>query len=400
MRPSSLAALLVCWSLSAFADSPRALLTEADMVLERAQDLAEHGFFSGGQCMRRVPDRIEVARDALADAAEDEDAFDDRGYRMQLKTLKRARKKVEQALDTAQSASCPGQVMALLGVAVSRTKRAEDKLEDRRTHNWQDPGLPPGPPPGQGQPRAELAPLAVYENQPFEGVMAVRVDVTRLTLMGLQGRQVGFTVQVKSDTGRMSEVRRSGPVTVPSSPYVWDNAYAQYFKIPDLLRLSLGQGRLSARVAVVDDTGRELTSAETVFSITGGPPPPPQAPPGVPVVARDCGTGPDDSGCLLQKNGKWPMDAETFRGLTQSLRGTPSEFSKKEMVESVLANQVLTAKQLGALFDLFQSEFNRMDLAKLAVPKLTNPSAALGLSVKFDSSFNRSEYVKLVSAQR
>lgn len=394
IRAISLAVLTL--SAHAFAQSPRSLLTEADMVLQRAQTLAAGGFYGSGQCAVRMPTRIEMTRDALEDVLEDEDDRDQVSLRVQYKLVKRVRKHVEKTVGEATQARCNPQVAQLLTHAANRIEKAEDRLEDFRKNGWQ--WVEPAP---VLLGRATLSPLTVYQQQAFEGAMSVRVDVPRVVVEGMQGRAVAFVAQARSvNGGRQGPVLRSQPVTVPASPYAWENAYAQFFKHQDLQLLDGGKkGRFIARIALVDERGAELGAQETSFEVQFGPGLPPGPPPGMPVV-RDCGTGPDDAGCGVQRNGRWAMDAETFGGLMTTLKATSSEFTKKEMTENIVKGQALTAKQLGFVLDQFNSEFTKLEVAKLAVPVVVNPPAAIGLSVKFNSSFNRGEFVKLVTAQK
>jgi sRNA-binding protein len=116
-------------------------------------------------------------------------------------------------------------------------------------------------------------------------------------------------------------------------------------------------------------------------------------------MQRDCGTG-NDPGCQLSRGGALPMDRGTFQGLMTSLQNTPSELSREQMVGNVLVNNGITALQLGQVLDQFRSEVSKMNVAKKAAPRVADPGNAIGHSVKFRSSINQTEYVKLMSAQR
>ena len=111
-------------------------------------------------------------------------------------------------------------------------------------------------------------------------------------------------------------------------------------------------------------------------------------------AARDCGTG-NDPGCNLA--GPAPMDAVSFRGLVSALSSTPNEFTKLDLVRNAVANQRLTAQQLGPLLDQFQNEFVKLDMAKAAVPRLVDPQHALVHSGKFRNTFIASDFSKLLS---
>jgi hypothetical protein len=116
-------------------------------------------------------------------------------------------------------------------------------------------------------------------------------------------------------------------------------------------------------------------------------------------LGRDCGTG-EDSGCTMKRNGKYPMDAEEFRGLLHALKTNDNEISRFEIAEAALRSSLLTAKQLGPILELFENEIYRFDVAKIAAPRLVNPSHALGHSSKFHNSIYAADYTKLMTSQR
>jgi hypothetical protein len=125
------------------------------------------------------------------------------------------------------------------------------------------------------------------------------------------------------------------------------------------------------------------------------PPPPPGRGP-----ARDCGTGPQDPGCGMQRNGRWAMDAMAWSGFYNSLRGTPNELTRQSMAQQVLGNQAITAAQLGLLMDLFANELTRLDVAKYAATRVTNPMHAIGWSTKFQNSILAQDYVTVMGRQQ
>ncbi len=128
------------------------------------------------------------------------------------------------------------------------------------------------------------------------------------------------------------------------------------------------------------------------------PPPPGQFPPQA--QQRDCGTGPQDPGCMMRRNGRWAMDVNSWGGLYASLRATQNELTRQSMVESAIGDQGLTAMQLGLLMDLFQSEILRMDVAKFCAGRVVNPQHAYGLSTKFRNSIYADDFVQMMAQQR
>lgn len=134
------------------------------------------------------------------------------------------------------------------------------------------------------------------------------------------------------------------------------------------------------------------------------PPPPPMTqplPPPPPGQAyRDCGTGPQDPGCGMQKNGRWSLDGRAWNGILISLRGQMNELVREQSVQSMLGPQVVTADQLGQLLDLFNNEITRLDVAKFMAPRVVNPLHALQFSTKFRNGLLGQEYTQVMSSQR
>lgn len=123
------------------------------------------------------------------------------------------------------------------------------------------------------------------------------------------------------------------------------------------------------------------------------PPPPP------PAMARDCGTG-NDAGCTMMRDGKYPMDAETWRGFYQSLKSQANEISRQEMAEKMIKRNYLTAAQYSLLLDLFVNEISRLEVAKDSAPHVVNPQHALGFSSKWRNSISAEEYTEMISEQQ
>nr|WP_236673409.1 DUF4476 domain-containing protein [Comamonas sp. JC664] len=93
------------------------------------------------------------------------------------------------------------------------------------------------------------------------------------------------------------------------------------------------------------------------------------------------------------------MDAETFRGVLQSLKNTSNEITREEMAEKMFRRNYLTAKQFGRVLDLFSNEITRLDVAKNAAPHVVNPQHALGFSSKWNNSISGDEYIEIMTAQ-
>jgi hypothetical protein len=106
---------------------------------------------------------------------------------------------------------------------------------------------------------------------------------------------------------------------------------------------------------------------------------------------RDCGTGADPA-CE-----RATLDAVALRGLVQSLRATPNELTKLDLVRSAVANQRLTAAQLGPVLDAFQNELLRLDAARAAVPTLVDPTHALVHASKWRNSLLAADFTRLLN---
>ncbi len=117
-------------------------------------------------------------------------------------------------------------------------------------------------------------------------------------------------------------------------------------------------------------------------------------------VARDCGTGPSDPGCLMSKNGQLPMDGATFAGVLQTLRAQRNTIVREEMAQKMFARQFVTAAQLGLVIDAFADHgITQLDVAKELAPRVVNPQHAMLHSTKFQNSISAEEYVGVMAAQ-
>jgi hypothetical protein len=125
-------------------------------------------------------------------------------------------------------------------------------------------------------------------------------------------------------------------------------------------------------------------------------PPPPPPPP----AFRDCGVVANDPGCTMMRDGKYPMDAETWRGFHKSLKSQHNEISRQEQAEKMLKRHYLTAAQYGVLLDLFVNEISKLELAKNVASHVVNPQHALGFSSKWRNGISAEEYTEMISEQQ
>lgn len=93
------------------------------------------------------------------------------------------------------------------------------------------------------------------------------------------------------------------------------------------------------------------------------------------------------------------MDAVAFQGLLDALRSNGNEYTRLDVLRSAIANQRLTAAQLGPILDAFQNEYLKLDAAKAVVPRLVNPPHALGHAARFRNTFLAADFTKLLSTR-
>lgn len=125
---------------------------------------------------------------------------------------------------------------------------------------------------------------------------------------------------------------------------------------------------------------------------------PPQ--PGYQQPQRDCGTGQNDIGCTMTRNGRWAVDGTAWPQMLASLRGTMNELVREDNLKSMFGNQGVTAIQMGLLMDLFNNEITRLDVAKFLASRVVNPQHAIGYSSKFQNSLLGQEYLQVLGQQR
>ena len=424
MRHALLASLLV--PALALAGPFRDALDEATDQLEDAYTQVRRG---GPTCRNTLRSSV----NQLIDEVEDLQRSDSE------RTVAELRARVLSVAAQAPNASCPREVGKRLNRAADALEKAREVLarQDRRKHRDDDDDRAPGAPNVGAALLEQVAviPQALADN---EGV--VRVDVGKLTLQGVRGQRFQLAARIRAVNGPWDEWLLGQAYTCPTDPFIWPNAQTFYFRHEYLRRLDTAQGAFVVEVFVLGPNNRWLGKTEVRTQVRlpwhpvaaqpgpaqlevqpmlpgrqppnvgpraapGGPPPPPPPPgamappPPPPPNARDCGTG-ADPGCTVQRNGLWAMDRAAFEGFLTSLRAARGEFARGDIASSVLSRNAVTAMQLGIVLDQFASEFRKMEVAKVAAPRVVNPQAAVGLSAKFSSTFNQREFVELMSRQR
>ncbi len=391
-----------------------AFAAHAQNALRQAQSLVN----DATNQLRRLPPpcgslapRLTAMSQELAGLSGQVDAWD----------VQQVSRRLSELAATAGFANCPDRV-------VQRLLQAEDALDDLRVHRWQRPGGPRAVDEQRNR-FAQLSAVKVQTNVATpDGERAVRLTVPRLTLNNMRNQRFSLATRFRSLQGNWSEWTATQQWVVPSDPYVWNNALTHLLRYSTLAEEDFAQGRFLAQVAAFDAQGRQVVSRDVTFTVKlprlqprpgtyppGAPPqqmppgtyPPPMPPPldGPPgaqpyPLARDCGTGSDDLGCSISRNGRWPMDGATWASVYAAMRSQPNEIYRRDTVTSMLSQQVLTAAQLGLVLDLFNNEIYRYEVAQFCAPRVSNPLQAVGFSNKFNNAIYQRDFVTLMSNQR
>ena len=410
MRPTPLLAAVLIVSAPAFAESIRKNLAQSADRLERA---IEDNTRASPQCRNRSEPGLNQVIDGL-DALKPSD--DPARYDQLANQL-------GDILRNAKLTGCPDDYTRDIQRSLGDLNDAASDVRRRR------PGGPPPPPmqPGIAFTGAEV--------QQAGGPGAV-VAIPTVTLNGFQGSSVYFAWHWRPENGAWSAWESLPAIAINSAQLVWNNPYRAIIDYGSLRQADTGSGRFQVHAGIFDMNGRELQGIELQFTaqypgnapppprerffrpgqVPTQPPPPPPAggpqppPPGGPLPppppmggqpqARDCGLGLDDPGCSLTRGGGLPMDRPSFEGFMASLRANMSESNRGSMVRDTCRSRFITARQLGAMMDLFIGENNRLDAARNCMPRVVDPNNALGFGTKFLSSSRQREFNALVTSQR
>jgi len=386
----SLLALAVL-PLLAQAQPYKRLVNQAAEALEEAEGAARR---ARGPCRQTV--------------AEPLDRLVERTYRLRkaprLEEVQALKAELDGLAATASVSSCPHPVLEAI-------QHAQESLEEVRGAAWKDRGSwrrdedeergTPAPPPGAGF--AVLGPLAVKLDARFGNESAVRVSVPELRLTGLTGHAFYFGARFRSYEGPWSEWVTTQQWSVTQDPLTWRNPFNHFFRSSSLAEVDHAQGRFVAQVAVFDgQSGQVLATREASFRADVprlpepplpppryGEPPPPQGP------ARDC-----DPGCTSSRDGLWPLDAAGFNGLQATLRATPTELGRSQVVQAAFQRNAVTAIQFGMLLDLFPNEGLKLSVARAGAARLVNPEYAVGYASKWANPAFQAQYVDLLRGQQ
>jgi hypothetical protein len=360
-------------------------------AVEALDDAAKQAKRGGAQCKQAVYGTLDDLSDKVEDLKKEG---------MRPRDAAQLKFEISNVASTASWSGCPDGVIQSIHLAGDfveevRTTMAGDRRDDRRDDRRNDDDD------NQYQ-AAQMGPLQVQLNSSIEGEPAVKVMVPELTLRNMRGQNFYLAARYRSFQGHWSEWVTTQQWSVPSDPFVWKNPFSHFFRYSTLAEDDFSGGRFIARISLFDAGGRELAFREVNFTANRLPQLPPapvvvvQQPP--PMQNRDCGTGPD-VGCSMARDGRYPMDAATFQGFMRSLQATTSEMMRGQTVQTMFANNYVTAVQFGLVLDLFQSEMFKLQVAQQGAPRLVNPQHAIGYADKFGSNMYRTSYTQLMAQQ-
>ena len=387
MFRSVLVFVLVSSSVCFAADSAGRSIKAAADAVEDAFDRTEH---SNPSCRQSIGAQL----DALVDRVDELR----RGTTDQ--QLNALRLELSQVGASASRFGCPLEVNDDVHTAVAH-------LDDARAALWSNSNSKPGkgrdrryrrngePYFTEGRSFVQLSELQIDTRSRVDTEGAVRVTVPELKAFNLQGTQFYMAAKFRSYEGDWSEWVTTPMWTIPTDSFSWKNAFNHSFRYSTLAEDDFSRGRFIAHVSVFDNGGRELAFHEAKFEVRlpNLPPPPP------PMPVRDCGTG-RDPGCLMTRDGQYPMDAATFAGVMTALRTNGNELVRADLCNSLFNANYLTAAHLGQVLDLFNNELIRLDVAKKAADHVVNPQHALALASKFRNSFTQQDFVRAMTTQR
>lgn len=379
---ASCATLALVAATSAAQPWSRPLRAAADAI-DDAHERAER---SSGPCRTQIAPGLHDLEERVEDLRKQPDAY------QQLNQLR-----FELALLGQQAPFAACSIGVTEGI-----QRALDELEAARVAMWGGRGQGrKGGAPAPVVPFVQLAPIQVALNQAHQGEQAVQLSLPEVRFEALQGQGFYVATRFRSFEGNWSEWVTTQVWTVPTSPFVWRNAYTHLIRYSTLAAEDYSNGRFIAHVAIFGAQGQELAFREATFRVNLPPPPVVVQPPPVVVQppTRDCGTGPNDPGCLMTRDGRFAMDAATYQGVTQALRDVMLDARRAELASSLLATNYLTAAQLRRLLDLFAMDNARFDFAQRAAPRVVDPQHAIGFSSRFTFSRNRAAYAQLMARQ-
>jgi len=106
----------------------------------------------------------------------------------------------------------------------------------------------------------------------------------------------------------------------------------------------------------------------------------------------NCGAGSDDPGCAMNRNGSKPLDQREFTATLDNLRRHREENQRHNELGPLFNNRVMTARQLGALIDLFPNEAVKLEVAKERARSVLDPEHLRVFGAHFHNPSYRQQY--------
>jgi hypothetical protein len=262
-------------------------------------------------------------------------------------------------------------------------------------------------------PKVMLAPGEVEETP--QGPI---LYVPSITLSGFGGRTVYLATKWGAENGAQSRWESQPAIQVPpGASFVWTEPLRLPLDYGQLRVVDTAGGRFVVHVGVFADQNQEIAGIDVPFVAhwprgNRPPPPPPpgqvvvQAPPPAGVVvapppppayaATDCGTGYDDPGCQPNARGPRPMNRTELDQVLLAMRAQRSDERRVDAMRDTLGQKMMTARQLGMILDQLRGDTNKLEAARIAVPKLVDPRNAAALASRFLSPMYQRDFRNLL----
>jgi hypothetical protein len=312
-------------------------------ALDAVLDAADINDGTDSRCQAKLGGKLDAAIDSLRSAKKNPTD----------RAISGAKRKIKAAADTAED-RCPDRVG---GPVVAKLDAALDAL-DEAVDNGDGGGGGGGD--GGGVIRVKVANINVG-NGTWDGRPTVELNPKGITLKGARGRNIFFAVGIRPKNSDTLEWSTLAAEQVVYDPAEWKDGGVFRFYNDWLTEHDTANGNWVAVFVIYDnDTREELGRKETSFTFGSTEDP--------------------------------VMDADTYDAFLAQLGDSRTDFNRLDIVKSFVASSKINAKQLGPVLDSFTNELLRLDAAKAALPRVTNPSAALVHANKFRNSLLADEY--------
>ena len=312
-------------------------------ALDAALDAADINDGTDSRCQGKLGAKLDSVIESLRSAKKNPTE----------RAISGAKRKIKAAADVAED-RCPDRVG---GPVVAKLDAALDALDEEIDNGDGGGGGGGG---GGGVIKVKVGSINVG-NGTWDDRPTVELNPKAITLKGARGRNVFFAVGIRPKNSDTLEWSTLAAEQVVYDPAEWKDGGVFRFYNDWLTEHDTSNGNWVAVFVIYDnDTREELGRKETSFTF---------------------GTTEDPV-----------MDADTYDAFLAQLSDSRTDFNRLDIVKSFVASAKINAKQLGPVLDAFTNELLRLDAAKAALPRVTNPSAALVHASKFRNSLLADEY--------